>query len=184
MWQIFESLYGWEFFFIWIFILFELFEWQFDQIENSWFKFLILSILKTLLHCFISSSVLIPFHVPYFFILEINSKFCDSLKFSIHVNFEKSPMLWNSMDPSNPFFKSLLNYEKFTLIFQVFLTAFFFLIPSFWISCILDPSTFVLASLSLKLIFISSISFSYTYSFLESFFSFISKLLICFPFVG
>ena len=93
-----------ENFFIWIFIVFELFEWQFGQIENSWFKFLILSILKTLLHCFTSSSVLIPFHVPYFFTLEINSKFCHSLKFSIHVNLEKSPMLWNSMDPSNLFF--------------------------------------------------------------------------------
>lgn len=146
-----------------------LFKWQFGQIENSWFKLFILSIWKTLLHCFISSSVLIPFHVPCFFILEINSKFCHSFKFSIHVSL--SPMLWNSMDPSNLFFfffLSLLNYEKFTLIFQVFLSHCFY-IPFFWTSCILDPSTFDLSSLPLKLIFIYSISFSYTYSFLESF---------------
>lgn len=129
-------------FFIWIFIVFELFEWQFGQIENSWFKFLILSILKTLLHCFISSSVLIPFHVPYFFTLEINSKFCHSLKFSIHVNLEKSPMLWNSMDPSNLFFLNLFWIMRNLLSFfkYFFLTAFIshlseFLV--FWILALL-----------------------------------------------
>lgn len=86
-----------------------LFGWQFGQTENSWFKFLILNILKTLLHCFISSSILIPFHVPYFFILEINSKFCHSLKFSIHVNFLKKPYALERYGPIKAFF--LISFE-------------------------------------------------------------------------
>lgn len=98
------------------FYYYPLFEWQFGQIENSWFKFFT-QYFENITPFFISSSVLIPFHVPCFFILEINSKFCHSFKFSIHVSL--SPMPWNSMDPSNLFF---FNLFWITLIFQVFLS--------------------------------------------------------------
>ena len=98
---------------VWLIIFFfyhyPLFEWQFSQTENSWFKFLILNILKTLLHCFISSSILIPLHEPYFFILEINSKFCHSLKFSIHVNLKKKPYALELYGPIKAFF--LISFE-------------------------------------------------------------------------
>ena len=122
MWQIFESLYGWEFFLslpsVWMtvwpnrkFLIQILYSQYFENITSF----------------FISSSVLIPFHVPCFFILEINSKFCHSFKFSRHVSL--SPMLWNSMEPSNLFLfvcfnlfwimRNLLSFFKY-----FFLTAF------------------------------------------------------------
>lgn len=179
MWQIFESCMT-DFFF---FYHYPLFGWQFGQTENSWFKFLILNILKTLLHCFISSSILIPFHVPYFFILEINSKFCHSLKFSIHVNFFKKALcsgtLWTHQSIFFNLFWIMRNLLSFFKYF--FLTAFISHLSEslvFWILALLFYIPYLLNLFYILYFFLLHIFF------LGKFLSFISKLLICFPFVG
>ena len=110
---------------------------------------MILNILKTLLHCFISSSILIPLHEPYFFILEINSKFCHSLKFSIHVNLKKKALcsgtLWTHQSIFFNLFWIMRNLLSFFKYF--FLTAFISHLSEslvFWILALLFYTPYLL----------------------------------------